>query len=100
MIEDGAPVQAPVEMHSAAVPLTCGVAMLVPLMVLKPPPFQVDRMHTPGAAIVWPTSLLPMVVKLLKSAGVSSTSARQVEAAPPPGWPLKSASAVTVSTSL
>ncbi len=32
-------------------------------------------------------------------ANVSSWSARQVEGAPPPGWPLKSASALTVTTS-
>jgi hypothetical protein len=37
--------------------------------------------------------------KLEKSAKVSSTSARQVAAAPPPGSPLKSASALTVMTS-
>src|SRR6266536_3289557 len=61
----------PLERHSATVPVTCGVAMLV-----------------------------PAIVKLLKSAAVSSTSARQVAAAPPPGCPLKSTIAVTVSTSL
>src|SRR5947209_18757557 len=56
-------------------------------------------MQTPGAAMVCPSSLLPIVVKLLKSAAVSSTSVRHVAAARPPGWPLKSAIAVTVSTS-
>jgi hypothetical protein len=34
---------------SAATPLTCGVAMLVPLMVLYPPPAQVELIDTPGA---------------------------------------------------
>src|SRR3990172_9470010 len=57
-------------------------------------------MQTPGAAMACPVSEPPEVVQLLKSAAVSSTSARQVAEAPPPGWPLKSAIAVTVSTSL
>ena len=50
-------------------------------------------MQTPGA--IRSTS----EPKLEKSAKVSSWSARQVEAAPPPGLPLKSASAETVITS-
>ena len=54
-------------MHSAAVPAAWGDAMLVPEMVLQPPPFHVERMHTPGAAIVWFASGLPMAAKLLKS---------------------------------
>src|SRR2546427_13106632 len=57
-------------------------------------------MQTPGAAMVCPTSLLTVVVKLLKSAAVSSTSVRHVGAPLPPGRPSKSAIAVTVSTSL
>src|SRR2546427_2827132 len=57
-------------------------------------------MQTPGAAMVCPTSLLSVVVKLLKSAAVSSTSVRHVGAPLPPGRPSKSAIAVTVSTSL
>src|SRR5829696_802732 len=80
-------------LYSAAAPVTCGVAIDVPLIVLYPPPFQVDRMHTPGA--MRSTS----VPKFEKSANVSSWSARQVAAAPPPGAPLKSARADTVMTS-
>src|SRR5918995_1763089 len=55
-------------------------------------------MHTPGAAMVWLASVCPTVVKLLKSAEVSSTSARQVATAPPPGAPSKSDTAVTART--
>src|SRR5438445_5644402 len=55
-------------------------------------------MQTPGAAMVCSASMLS-VAKLLKSAAVSSTSVRHVGAPLPPGWPLKSAIAVTVSTS-
>src|SRR5688500_16144951 len=87
-------------MQRAAVPAMWGLAMLVPEIVLYPPCFQLERMQTPGAAIVWPSSLDPAVVKLEKSAAVSSTSLRHVAPAPPPGRPLKSATAVTVSTSL
>lgn len=86
-------------MQSAAAPLTCGAAIEVPEIVSYPPPFQVEWMQTPGAAMVCAESPLPTVVKLEKSAGVSPTSSRQVEAAPPPGAPLKSASAATVRTS-
>src|SRR5215211_112241 len=50
-------------------------------------------MHTPGA--ITSTSL----PKFEKSANVSSTSVRHVDAAPPPGRPLKSARAETVITS-
>ena len=38
-------------MHSAASAATCGVAMLVPEIVSWPPPGQVERTQTPGAAI-------------------------------------------------
>src|SRR5919108_1465573 len=55
-------------------------------------------MHTPGAAIVCASSAEPAVVQFEKLAAVSSTSLRQVAAAPPPGCPLKSATAVTVRT--
>jgi hypothetical protein len=48
----GVPVQAPVEMQSAAVPATCGLAMLVPEIVLYVPAMYVELMHVPGAAIV------------------------------------------------
>jgi hypothetical protein len=77
------------------VPAVWGDAMLVPEIVLYPPPFQVDTIHTPGAAIVCPSSEPPGNVKLVKSDDMSSTSDRQVAAAPPPGCPLKSATAVT-----
>ena len=36
--------------HRAATPATCGQAMLVPLMLCKPPPALADKMSTPGAA--------------------------------------------------
>src|SRR5438093_6106578 len=85
-------------MQRAADPATCGEAMLVPLRVLYPPPGQVEMMQTPGAAMVWLWSSA-LTAKLLKSAALSSTSTRQVGAAPPPGRPSKSATAVTVSTS-
>jgi hypothetical protein len=89
----------PTEMDRATVPVTCGAAMLVPEIVLYPPPFQVERMQTPGPAMVWAMSdVLDVVVKLLKSALVSSTSARQVGEPSPPGFPSKSAIAVTVTT--
>src|SRR3954465_2146361 len=55
-------------------------------------------MQTPGAAIVWLWSAAS-VAKLLKSAEVSSTSVRHVFAAPPPGWPVKSATAGVVRPS-
>jgi hypothetical protein len=55
-------------------------------------------MQRPGAAMVCAWSEAS-VAKLLKLAKASSVSGRQVGAAPPPGWPLKSAIAVTVSTS-
>src|SRR6266508_754379 len=45
------PEQGPDPTQSAAVPVTWGVAMLVPEMVLYPPPFQVERMHTPGPTV-------------------------------------------------
>src|SRR5262245_13018005 len=35
--------------HKAATPATCGHAMLVPLIVLRPPPTQADLISTPGA---------------------------------------------------
>jgi hypothetical protein len=35
--------------YNAAAPATCGLAMLVPLLVLHFPPFQVDKIQTPGA---------------------------------------------------
>src|SRR4029450_1085697 len=34
--------------HNAATPATCGVAMLVPLIVVNPPPACADRISTPG----------------------------------------------------
>lgn len=37
-------------MYEAAAPATWGAAIDVPLMVLYPPPIQVERMQTPGAA--------------------------------------------------
>ncbi|PYR04847.1 MAG: hypothetical protein DMG00_22620 [Acidobacteria bacterium] len=86
MMAAGVPLHSPFAMHSAAAPATCGDAMLVPEMVLYPPPFHVDRMHTPGAATVCPSSAGP--AKLLKSAAAeSSVPARHVAAAPPPGCP-------------
>src|SRR6266511_2310276 len=86
-------------MQSPATPVTCGEARRVPAIVLEPPFRQVDSMQTPGAAIVWLWSLAD-TAKLLKSAYVSSTSVRHVAAALPPGKPSKSATAVTLSTSL
>ena len=82
-------------MYSAAAPAACGEAMLVPLMVLYPPSFHVERMHTPGAAISISEP------SLLKVAKVSSepASLRQVVAASAPPWPSKSAMAETVITS-
>ena len=82
-----------IDMYKAAAPATCGEAMEVPLILLYPPSFQVDRMQTPGAMM---STSAP---KLLKSANVSSTSTWQVGLAPPPGSPLKSARAETVITS-
>ena len=80
--------QAPVAMQSAAVPATCGEAMLVPESVLSYMPSRyVEWMQTPGAAIVWFWSAA-CTAKLLKLAYWSSTPVRQVLAAPPPGWPL------------
>jgi hypothetical protein len=49
-------------------------------------------MQTPGAMM---SMSAPKLEKLAK---VSSSSARQVAAAPQPGWPLKSARAETVIT--
>ena len=40
----------PFDNMSAAVPLTCGVAIDVPLIVLYAPPRIVERMFVPGAA--------------------------------------------------
>ena len=38
--------------HNAVMPATCGVAMLVPLIVRVPPPGQADVTFTPGPATV------------------------------------------------
>jgi hypothetical protein len=88
--------------QSAATPATCGVAMLVPDIVVVPPPIFVDVMHTPGPAIVCAASGLPTVVKLLKLAATSSDSkyaSMQVGDPSPPGTPSSSDIAVTVRTS-
>ena len=53
---------------NATTPATCGVAMLVPLLVLYVPPGQVDCTKTPGATT---STDAP---KLLNSASVSSHS--------------------------
>jgi hypothetical protein len=79
--------------YSATAPATCGLDMDVPLIVLYPPPFQVERMHTPGAV----RSTLPPW--LLKFARVSSPSLRQVGEPLPPALPSKSAIAATTSGS-
>src|SRR4051812_3877054 len=40
--------------HKAATPATCGVAMLVPLIVARPPPAFADVISTPGAEMFAP----------------------------------------------
>ena len=77
MMAAGVPEQGPFAppslRHRATAPATWGDAMLVPEIRLLPPSFQVDLMHTPGAAIVWP---LPadVAAKLEKLAYLSSDS--------------------------
>src|SRR3954453_1314705 len=73
------------DLYSAAAPVTCGAAIDVPLRVLNSPSSHVEVMQTPGAMR---STAGP---KFEKSASVSSTPARHVGDAPPPGRPLKSA---------
>ena len=41
--------------NNAATPVTCGVAILVPLLLVSPPPTFAEMMSTPGAAMFAPT---------------------------------------------
>jgi len=62
-------------MHSATIPETCGAAMDVPDMRAVTFPGHVLKMHTPGAATVWFSAFVPMVMKLENDAYWSSTTA-------------------------
>src|ERR1044072_9234505 len=90
---------APSSMHSAASPAMCGAAMLVPDIVYHGPVLYVDRMQTPGAAIV---CSMPAVVsaKFENDAGLSSGWPHAGGPTLVRSWPLVSLMAVVVMTSL
>src|SRR5262245_15284093 len=92
-------------MYRATAPVTCGVAILVPLPVPYVPPGSVERILTPGAAtsIFAPGDVtgLPAVAFVLKLENVANVSSGPygVAAPVPPARPSESASADTVATS-
>src|SRR6266581_920839 len=90
----GIPAQGPASMQRATRPATWGEAIDVPEIDLVLPSFQVEVMHTPGAAMVWSASGAPGTAKLENSAAVSSVPLVEQVPVPekrPPGLPSKSA---------